>query len=167
MSEAPKTMLKNFKQSGAGGFWQTIDEQPDEAVIRQSTPLSCVSATGAMLLRHRGFAVSEEKILAKLGEAANMQDLAHVMNEIDVAEGSLKWRGLFVEVRHFTAITQSGFWGAVFREGSPLGHLVMVAGIDKSGLVKIKDPWDATSYKMEKREFLRIWGGELVFRWKF
>ena len=160
-------MRRKFKRAGAGGFWQTIDEQPDTSVIQQTTPLSCVSATGAMLLQNRGFVVTEAEILARVGEAATVSGLARMMNEIELPGKGWQWHGLFLEVSSFAAITASGVWGAVLREGSPLGHLVMIAGFDEPGLVKIKDPWDATSYKMELPEFLRVWGGELIFRWKF
>lgn len=157
----------NIKKVGAGGYWKTIDEKPDSSVIKQKTSLSCVSATGAMLLQSRGFQVTEDEILAEIGQPSNGQALAPVLNRIDApgADGE-KWHGYIIDPdRGFNLVMKSGSWGAVLREGSPLGHLVMVNGFEDE-LIKINDPWDATSYKMTKEEFLNHWGGELVFRWK-
>jgi hypothetical protein len=41
--------------------------------------------------------------------------------------------------------------------GARLGHLVIIDGIDNQGRVLIRYPWDKTSYKMEKTEFINYW----------
>ncbi len=154
--------------------WQTIDERSDPSVPKQSDPLACVAATGEMLLKTHGVDVSQAQILAKIGSLADPRDLAPMMNEVDIKSGN-SWQGLIVEpdATAFDFLNERGAWGTVFREGSPIGHFVMVTGVDADGLINIKDPYpltpddeSGTSYKMERDEFMRVWSGEVVFKWK-
>ncbi len=154
------------KKIGAGGYWKTIGEKKDSSVVKQLTTTACVSAVGEMILKERGFSVTQKQIIATIGEASTAVDLARFLNKIDKPIDNEKWHGIIVEAEDFHTILKNGFFGAVFDEGNPLGHLVLVDGLDKKGRVKIKDPWDGTSYKMEEAEFLRVWSGELIFRWK-
>ena len=154
------------KKMGAGGYWKTIGEKKDSLVVRQITTTSCVSAVGEMILKERGFSVTQKQILATIGEYSTTVALARFLNEIDKPIDNEKWHGIIVEAEDFHAILKKGIFGAVFHEGKPLGHLVLVDGLDNKGRVRIKDPWDGTSYKMEEAEFLRVWSGELIFRWK-
>jgi len=84
------------------------------------------------------------------------------LNEIEKTNG---WFGGFVSASVETLI-QKGSFGAVLREGSPLGHLVLVKGLNEENLLEIKDSFDQTSYKMTIEEFLKHWGGEVIFRWR-
>lgn len=152
------------KKIGAGGFWEVIDEKQDSSVVRQKTPLSCVAAVGEMLLRRRGIAMTQEEIIDIIGEASTTEKLARLLNEIEKTSGDLKWHGTIVAVRHLEKIIDKDCFGAVLREGSALGHLVLVAGL-KKGLLTVNDPWDGTSYRMTVEEFLKVWNGELIFRW--
>jgi filamentous hemagglutinin len=150
------------KLVGAGGFWKVVDEKRDETVVKQKTPLSCVAAVGEMLLESRGIRKSQELILDKIGEPASVMSLADFLNEI---EKTNDWFGGFVSASVETLV-QKGSFGAVLREGSPLGHLVLVEGLNEGNLLEIKDSFDQTSYKMTVEEFLKHWGGEVIFRWR-
>lgn len=159
-------MRRKTRFVGAGGAWQVLDERADSSVIRQLTPLSCVAATGEMLAQTRGMVVTQEALIAKIGAPAAVSALAAWLNEADT-RGLEKWHGGFISTNGFAVLRRLENWGAVLREGTPLGHLVLVERIDGQGLVCIKDPFDGTSYKMQVREFLAHWGGEVVLRWKF
>jgi len=158
-------------KSGAGGYWKTIDERPDASVPKQIDLLACVAATGEMLLEAHGVKMSQKSILAKIGMPADVCYLAPLFNEVDkAAEG--KWQGLIIEPSRaaFDELNRKGAWGTVFREGTPVGHFVLVDGIGDDELVKIKDPYPPTpkaetgsSYRMELTEFMRVWSGEVVF----
>jgi len=71
------------KKIGAGGYWKTIGEKKDSSVIRQITTTSCVSAVGEMILKERGFSLTQKQILATIGEASTTVDLARFLNKID------------------------------------------------------------------------------------
>lgn len=159
-------MNEKLKKLGAGGYWKTIGEKKDSSVIGQITTTSCVSAIGEMILQERGFLVTQKQILAIIGESSTTIELASFLNKIDKPVDNERWHGIVVEAEDFHTILKKGIFGAVFHEGKPLGHLVLVDGLDNKGRVRIKDPWDGTSYKMEEAEFLRVWSGELIFRWK-
>jgi filamentous hemagglutinin len=150
------------KTVGAGGSWKVIDEYPDPAVVKQLTPHSCVAAVGEMLLRSRGISVSQQEIIDIIGEPSGIDYLAGYLNSIDLSRE--RWFGQVVERRNISILLRRGMFGTVLREGSTLGHLVLVSDI-VSGRLIIKDPWDGTSYKMSILEFFRHWNGEALFRW--
>lgn len=158
-------------KSGAGGQWKTIGEREDPTVPKQSDSLGCVAATGEMLLKAHGRNVPQRDVLAKIGLLADPRSLAPVLNEVDtLAQGG--WQGFIIEPTRaaFDELTSYGAWGTAFREGSPVGHFVLIDGLTESGLVKVKDPYpltpqstSGTSYSMEWAEFIRVWSGEVVF----
>jgi filamentous hemagglutinin len=156
----PKKRPKNV---GAGGYWNVIDEKLDVSVIRQATPFSCVAAVGAMLLQNRGISMTQEAIIDIIGESSSTESLATMLNQIDAIDDT-RWYGGFVAVHNLEKIGASGQFGAVFREGRPLGHLVLVRNLSED-LIHISDPWEGTIYKMTVNEFLAVWDGEVVFRW--
>ena len=159
-------MREKIKLVGAGGAWQVVGERADSSVVRQLNSLSCVAATGVMLAQTRGISVTQEELIAKIGAPAAIGALAAWLNEAHTT-GAKKWYGGFISTNGFAVLRRLENWGAVLREGTPLGHLVLVEGVDSQGLVHIKDPFDGTAYKMQIREFLAHWGGEVVLRWKF
>ncbi len=54
--------------SGAGGYWQVIDEVRDLSVIQQQDRLSCGPACAEMLLRSKGITnVSQARIALETG----------------------------------------------------------------------------------------------------
>jgi hypothetical protein len=89
------------------------------------------------------------------------------LNEFTPPDDGEKWHGLFIAPEDFAVLSRKGTWGAVLREGSPLGHLVMVIGVSIGGLTEVRDPFDGTAYEMTTAEFLLHWGGEAIFKWKF
>lgn len=159
-------MLKiTTKNLGAGGYWKVIDEKIDASVVKQLTPFSCVAAVGVMLLRHRGITMTQDAVIDIIGEVSTTEQLAEFLNRIDqIADGN-GWYGGFVSVEDFEKIAVGGQFGAVLREGRPLGHLVLVSELADDFLI-ISDPWDGTTYMMAVDEFLKVWDGEIVFGWK-
>lgn len=160
-------MKESIRKIGAGGFWKTIDEKPDASVIKQLTPFSCVSAVGEMMLRERGVSMTQQEIIDIIGESSTTENLAGLLNKVDKPTGGERWYGTIVDISDLPKILKKGSFAAVLREGSPLGHLVFVEGLEENDLLIIKDPWDGTSYRMNRAEFYRVWNGELVFKWKF
>ncbi len=153
-----------MRKVGAGGSWKTFNEKKDSSVIQQITPLSCVAAVGEMLLQTRGILMTQVAILDIIREASTTERLANLLNEVDKPRGNERWHGIVVAVRHLEKIALREDFGAVLREGSTLGHLVLVESLD-NGLLKIKDSWDATAYQMTVEDFLQVWNGEIIFRW--
>lgn len=141
-----------------------IDERPEALVIRQKTPFSCVAAVGVMLLQNRGITMTQEQIIDIIGEASTTEDLANLLNEVDKPSGDVKWHGVIIAVKYLEKIALKTSFGAVLREGKPLGHLVLVECLH-GNLLSIKDPWDGTVYQMTIEEFLKVWNGEVILRW--
>lgn len=148
--------------SGAGGNWKTLDEKPDSRVIKQINDESCVAAVGQMLLTEAGIKIEQTEIISEIGSPAHSQRLADYLNRID---DSGEWRGGFVNVddEQLSVLNSTGIWGAILRQGSGYGHMVLVEGFDDEGRLKIKDPFEATSYKMETDDFLQLIS-EAVFK---
>ena len=106
-----------------------------------------------MLLKSRGFDISQTEIAEFIGKPSSSEKLAEYFNSLETSGND--WIGGFFDVKYFEKIIATGTWGAILREGSPLGHMVLVEGVDRNGLIKIKDPFDQTSYRMTRRTFLR------------
>ncbi len=158
-------MLKiTTKKVGAGGFWKVINERKNTSVEKQQTPFSCVAAVGVMLLQNRGKMMTQEQIIDIIGESSTTEDLANLLNKVDKPDGNVKWHGVIVAVKYLEIIALKTSFGAVLREGKPLGHLVLVENL-RGNLLNIKDPWDASVYQMTIEEFLKVWNGEVLFRW--
>jgi filamentous hemagglutinin len=148
--------------AGAGGHWPVIDERPDPAVVRQTSDLSCVSACGEMLLKDRGVhTVSQADLLAQLGAPAITIRLADALNRLS---HSGRWRGDYLNVptmgggRAITILSSFGSWAAAMREvGAKIDHAVVIDGAGDDGTVGVRDPFEATSYRMTVEDFLKHW----------
>lgn len=58
----------------------------------------------------------------------------------------------------------TGSWAAVLWEPlADLGHMVVVDGIEDTGKILIRDPWNATQYKMDREEFLNYWNLQAIY----
>lgn len=156
-------MNENLEQTGAGGNWKRIDEQFDSSIVRQTSGLSCVSAVGEMLLKRRGIRLSQQEIIDIIGEPAHLGSLAELLNQADISETGKEWHGVFVEEEILETLLNLESLGVVLREPFEIGHAVLVEGKTEEGLVKIKDPFDQTSYKMLWEDFLNHWNGEVIF----
>lgn len=61
-------------------------------------------------------------------------------------------------------LMSTGSWVAVLWESfADLGHMVVVDGIDRTGNILIRDPWNATSYKMNRKEFINYWNSQAIY----
>ena len=155
--------------AGAGGHWPVIDERPDPMVIRQTTPASCVSACGEMLLKDRGVdTVDQEALVAEFGLPAVTLELADVLNRL---AGVGPWRGAQVNVpamgerAAIEILSLSGSWVAELREvRAKIGHTVIVDGVNGDDTLSIRDPFDGTSYRMRVEDFLTYWTWTAVWQ---
>jgi len=156
--------------SGAGGNWQVIDEIADLHVVKQQDQVSCGTACGEMLLRDREiYDVNQAMIAAETGVPVSAESLAVALNSLD-SSGSRVWLGGTVSIPGATyseiidVLISTSSWGAVLWEPlADLGHIVVVDGIDETGLILIRDSWDATSYKMDREEFINYWNSQAIY----
>jgi len=155
-------------KSGAGGNWRRFDEKFDGSIVQQTSGISCLSALGEMLLKERGVSVSQEIIRGIIGEPSDVDSLSRALNRFDESDDDFVWRGF--------ATTNGGLenifrhhknWGVILIDDyrHKIGHAVFIAGRTRNGLIKIKDPFNQTSYKMTMKDFLNHWGGEVIMRW--
>ena len=150
-------------EAGAGGYWRRFDERFDEKITKQFTAASCVSAVGEMLGKHFGLDVSQEEIFKVLGEWSNSTGLAKFFNEVDVSKN---WLGghpnPVLKYTEFLLKNRAPF-GAIFREGNPRGHAVLIESLDENGSVIVKDPFDQTAYKMSVEDVFEVLS-EVIFK---
>lgn len=150
--------------SGAGGYWQVIDEVASQSVIQQQDRLSCGPACAEMLLRDSGITnITQAVIALQAGVPVNVTALAAVLNQLDDS-GLRTWIGGFFQIEGakdadvLGVLMSTGSWIAELREtGGRLGHLVVVDGYDDQKRLFIRDPWSGTTYKIETEEFLKYW----------
>lgn len=156
--------------SGAGGNWRVFDEIADPNVVKQQDKLSCGIACGEMLLKERQiYGVHQSIIAAETGVPVSVEALAVALNTLDYSDSSL-WLGGTVSIPGATnseivdVLISTGYWAAVLWEPlADLGHMVIVDGIDDTEKILIRDPWNATRYKMDREEFLNYWNVQAIY----
>lgn len=159
--------------SGSGGNWPVIDEIADANVVQQKDRVSCGTACGEMLLQDRAiYDVNQSIIADETGVPVSAEVLADALNHLD-SSGARVWLGGTVSIPQATeseiidVLISTGSWAAVLWEPlANLGHIVVVDGIDETGKILIRDPWDATRYKMERQEFLNYWNSQAIYSLK-
>ncbi len=156
-------MNENIQQIGAGVNWKRIDEKFDASIIKQISGLSCVSAVGEMLLASRGISLSQREILDIIGEPATTANLARVLNQYDISIEDEKWHGIVTDEGELKKLFKSGNFAVILHEPLTMGHAVLIDGEKNNDLIKIKDPFDQTAYKMTVEDFLNHWAGEVFF----
>jgi Papain-like cysteine protease AvrRpt2 len=151
--------------SGAGGYWQVIDEVYDPTIVQQQDRFACGPACGEMLLKEYGINHINQTLIANecMEVPVDVRDLVRVLNQLQPI-GFPRWVGGFPEIQDvsdadvFDLLISTGVWAAELRQlGTRIGHLVIVDGWDTYGLILIRDPWQQTRYKIEKGEFLKHW----------
>lgn len=150
-------------KSGAGGNWRRFDEKFDASITKQTSGLSCVSAVGEMLLKNRGISISQAEIRDIIGEPTTLESLAKFMNQIDLPNKNKRWHGTATDEAGLKILLGQINWAVILREPFTMGHAVFIEGKTSDDLMKIKDPFDQTSYKMTESDFLNHWGGEVIF----
>jgi len=156
--------------SGSGGNWQVIDEVVDPNVVKQQDNLSCGPACAEMLLRDRGiYDVTQSIIATETGVPVNTKSLGIALNKLDRSDARL-WLSGTVHILEATyseiidVLIGTGSWAAILWEPlANLGHIVVVDGLDKLGKIKIRDPWMATRYKMDREEFVNYWNIQAIY----
>jgi len=149
--------------------WPIHGEVPG-TVVRQSQPLSCVSAAGEVLSRGR---LTEADLMARIGVPSDAETLARELRETT----GQSWIGGMISVGGepadtFRVLNDMGQpWGAEVLISTDVGHIVnqgnmhhmvVVDGLDDLGRVKIHDPWEGSSYSVELDDFLNHWTEKAV-----
>ncbi len=154
---------------GAGGRWPVIDEIVDPRVVRQQSNLSCGPASAEILLKDRGITNIEQATIENLtGAPTSAEEIANALNELTPAT-SHRWQAGFIDTSTPLAafnllLNTEQSWMAQRSEfGNRVGHMVVVDGLDLTGFVLIRDPWEGTRYKMNIDEFLKVWNQIAVF----
>jgi Peptidase C39 family len=153
-------------KAGAGGNWKRIDEKFDSSIIQQTSGISCLSAVGEMLLKNQGIFVSQAEIRDIIGEPSTASMLAFALNHFDISDGKNKWHGIVTDNEGVRFLLRQKNWSAILIEDyllNKMGHAVLIDGKTPHNLIKIKDSFDQTSYKITEPEFFGYWGGEVVF----
>jgi ABC-type bacteriocin/lantibiotic exporter with double-glycine peptidase domain len=162
-----KIMQTRVKLFGSIGDWQKIDEKSDKSIIKQMDE-TCVSAVGEMLARFYGLNLSQLEILENIGILSNSKALATFLNtkETDI---DVKWRGggwrIETPRQDLEWLLSNNKIGAMLRNKSTKGHAVFIDGLNKNGMVIVKDPFDQTTYTMKLDSFADIFS-EFVWRAK-
>ncbi|WP_366930815.1 papain-like cysteine protease family protein [Microcoleus sp. bin38.metabat.b11b12b14.051] len=141
----------------------------DSTVVRQQSNLSCGPASAEILLKDRGIANIEQDAIENLtGAPTSAEEIANALNELTPAT-SHQWQAGFIDTSTPLAafnllLNTEQSWMAQMKEfGNRVGHMVVVDGLDVTGLVLIRDPWEGTRYKMNIDEFLKVWNQIAVF----
>ena len=149
--------------AGAGplGFWPRLPRQGAPPIVVQMDEDGCGPACAEMLLRDRGFEVSQRSIAESVPLPAMASDLARRMVELS----GLSWLGGSLSVsgevtwkllHGLSAV--SGSWAALLE---PLGfrrfgHWVVVDGVTLDGVVLVRDP-AGSSYGIPLDDFASLW----------
>jgi hypothetical protein len=147
--------------------WPVIDEALDPGSIKQLNNLSCGQACSEMLLRDRNIFVGQEDLMELVGKGTTYEkQLAQALNEVDISSSG-RWTGLGVDsgIESIHGLNATGSWAAHMRGTSSTGHWIVVDGFDDAGRVIIRDPWQATRYKMNLSDFQQRWTGFSVWRY--
>jgi filamentous hemagglutinin len=160
--------LKDYKIGGAGGRWSVIDEVADPSVIQQVNRLSCGQACVGIILADRKINASQDIITKIVGDGPTYEgQLARALEKLDTSNSST-WMGAGVDpddVASIYGLSSTGSWIAqLWDKGNKIGHWVVVDGIDETGIVLIRDPYEATKYKMNLKNFQKTWNGFAVWR---
>lgn len=168
-SSSPEPQEESPALLGAGGRWPVIDEIVDSRVVRQQSNLSCGPASAEILLKDRGITNIEQAAIENLtGAPTSAEEIANALNELTPAT-SHRWQAGFIDTSTPLAafnllLNTEQSWMAQMKEfGNRVGHMVVVDGLDHTGLVLIRDPWEGTRYKMNIDEFLNVWNQIAVF----
>ncbi|MEP6757528.1 MAG: hypothetical protein ABJA67_18650, partial [Chthonomonadales bacterium] len=138
--------------------WEALNEQFSNNVIRQSTEDSCISAVGEMLSDGR---LTESALMAELGDRPDVTELLKYLGS--------EWTSEAKRFKSFAEIGQKGPWAAELMENSGTElekslHTVVVDGVESSGNLIIRDPWEGTTYEMTQQSFLKDWTRRSVYR---
>jgi len=155
--------------AGAGGAWDTIDEHPSPAVVRQIHRLSCVSACGEMLTKGE---VAQQLLIDELRlywpESMRVEEMPAALEWLGTelrACHSPRWRdGTIAEGLFKQLLGKGPFAAELLEPGARLGHAVIVDGMDEFGNLVILDPWGrGTKYGMTFEEFNFYWTTNVCF----
>jgi len=173
-------MTANGIHTGAaGGDWLHSEDTPDGAAVTQIYGQSCVSACGEMLLASHGFPAAEgaqERLVAKLGGAneADRVDFNDLVPALADETGANALGAFFggrlkiPEEQRASAIDYfcgTGPWAAELKSSRTF-HAVIVDGADSRGNLRIRDPFEGTSYTMVTEEFLKHWWNNGAIFWR-
>lgn len=146
----------------AGGTYHKykfFDEVPAPDMVRQFSEDSCVSACGEVL---SGGKLTQRELIELIDAPADPADLGRQLKR--VLEGD--WECKYAKNVFQDLMEKNLPWAAEIYPPHPtdISHLVLVDGFDELGNLVIRDPWEATRYKMTREEFFEnAWTGRAVY----
>lgn len=154
---------------GAGGSWRVFNEVLDSHVIKQQSEVSCGPACGEMLFRDRGIQLAQNMIEQATGAPVSVENLARWLQKLDPSN-AWHWQGGYIKISNASreqvikVLNSTGTWAAMMHEkGASISHLVIIDGLDDYGRVKVRDPYQGTSYTMDMQEFIYYWNGNGIY----
>jgi RHS repeat-associated protein len=133
-----------WKPSSRSGPWvPEADKVSLGGTVAQSCPGSCVSAVGEILTNG---AVTEEKLLAELGEWSNPEALAKELNKVTGEQ----WVGGYVTEEDAVKMVNQGKVGATLYEaGGKSQHMVAIEPTG-TGTFSVEDPLPGQCYEVDE-----------------
>ena len=159
-----------LRLAGAGyGSWprsNVVENVP--SALKQANESACGPTCGAMVLRDRGVAVVPEDI--GNGLTTFMKGAPdNLIDKVNDATDNIRWAGGQIDPAQADQVLSilnregNGSWIAELRDPGPgISHAVVVDGVDAAGNIKVRDPWDASSYTMTADDFKAHWAGGFV-----
>lgn len=146
----------------AGGTYHRykfFDEASAPDMVRQLTPDSCVSACGEVL---SGGRLTQRELIEIIEAPADPAYLGEQLKKVLNRDWECKYaKNIFQDL-----MEKNLPWAAEIYPPHPtdISHLVLVDGFDEFGNLIIRDPWEATRYKMTREEFFdNAWTGRAVY----
>jgi len=89
------------------------------------------------------------------------------LNSFDKSDDGKHWHGHATDEKSLEILFRMKNWAVFMVDDFTLNrmlHAVYIEGKTKGGLVKIKDTFDQTSYKMTLTTFIKHWGGQVIYK---
>jgi hypothetical protein len=140
-----------------GASWPRLDVHAGGAVA-EITPGSSTAAAGQMLTHGQ---LSQKWLRTQAPDGARAPQLAAVLDEVSPH----LWSGGRVDKQAVDLLVSRGPWAAEFEGAGGCLHYVVVDGVTRDGLLRIRDPFGhGSTYLMRRADFLREWDGVALFR---
>ncbi|MBV9920356.1 MAG: hypothetical protein JOY78_05810 [Pseudonocardia sp.] len=126
--------------------------------VAEITPGSSAAAAAQMLTDGQ---VSQKWLRTQAPDGARAPQLAAVLDEVSPH----LWSGGQVDKQAVDLLVSRGPWAAEFEGAGGCLHYVVVDGVTRNGLLRIRDPFgQGSTYLMRRADFLRVWDGVALFR---
>ncbi|MCL5998530.1 MAG: hypothetical protein M1546_21115 [Chloroflexi bacterium] len=171
-----ESSLSNSTRSGGGsfrpGYWKRYNEViNDSTVVEQCHDTACVAASGEMLAKAHGVSnVSQNNLVNTLspkGEKNFVGNSSTLADELNKAGPDGGWQGGYLQedpsIETVQQLSRNGAWAAEMKTQGSVNHMIVVDGIE-GNMVRIRDPWQGSSYLMTTSDLLAnllggVWHG--------